>query len=66
MPKFKVGDRVRDAYKRPKPGDENTTGKIVDLTGAFAKVEWDAPDSLGRTVTEIRVELLKPELRKVE
>ena len=39
---FKAGDRVRDKFKEPKPGDESNEGvvKSVDEDGTIT-VEWE-------------------------
>lgn len=46
--KFKKGDRVRDKFKSPKPGDECVTGTIVSGPSADGSVtvKWDAPNEV--------------------
>lgn len=52
---MKIGDRVRDKFKEPKPGDECVTGTIISIDlEHLVCVKWDS----GRS-TKIRYELLE-------
>jgi hypothetical protein len=57
--KFEKGDRVKDRYKRPKPGDESVTGTVISATDDDVLVKWDAPDSFGRTERNINPHCLE-------
>lgn len=56
---FKKGDRVKDAFKRPKPGDECVTGTVVLVEPGNVRVKWDKPDSVGRIERDIHPGLLE-------
>lgn len=38
---FKKGQRVRDKFKLPKPGDESVTGVITSVKKDEITVTWD-------------------------
>ena len=47
---FKDGDRVRDKFKLPKPGDECVTGTVVGTPTHRKRritVRWDVPSPIG-------------------
>lgn len=39
---MKKGDRVRDKFKLPRPGDESTTGTILKTTTIKVTIEMDS------------------------
>lgn len=45
---FHVGDTVVDKLKLPKPGDESTRGKVIDVGYDKVVVDWeDSPQKYG-------------------
>jgi hypothetical protein len=40
--KFKKGDRVKDKFKKPRPGDELVEGEVILVTDTYTVVKWDA------------------------
>lgn len=57
--KFKKGDRVKDRYKRPKPGDECVVGTVLTATDDNVLVKWDEPDAVGRSERHINPHCLE-------
>ena len=48
---FTKGDRVRDKFKRPRPGDDSTEGTVTEVTATHVCVTWDTGIDRTRTLT---------------
>lgn len=59
-----IGGRVRDAYKKPRPGEDDSvcTGRLLAIDeDDMALVDWDVPRPFCRTIP---VDLLRMEKGK--
>lgn len=56
---IKIGDRVRDKLKEPKPGDKCTTGVVVAIFANMATVKWDQPLPFGGDETDKAIKILE-------